>query len=267
MKAALELLENQSLQHGSKRSRAQRSPSRSGSIESCRSQDDPPVSNGQNPGNFVQKPLQEELREKLRPTREVQPTPAASVFDKLGVKESKHGPVEPDEVKERPECYEDDDDENLSFTNELKAMEVPVNFRMPIMDKYNRRDDPSDDIKIYKTKLQGQSPAMKCQNFHTTLISDTKRWYNKLKPGSIQSWPQFKREFINAFIGNRTMIPDIVQLNDIWQKEGKTVKSYFKRFSNGINKIKIVTDEKALGALVTGLHTCKTVNRRPTVSW
>ncbi|KAL2466652.1 RNase H domain-containing protein [Abeliophyllum distichum] len=50
------------------------------------------------------------------------------------------------------------------------------------------------------------------------------------------------------------MIADIVQLNDIQQKEGKTIKSYFKRFSNVINKIETVTDEKALDALVTGLH-------------
>ncbi|KAL2518392.1 Uncharacterized protein Adt_14639 [Abeliophyllum distichum] len=50
------------------------------------------------------------------------------------------------------------------------------------------------------------------------------------------------------------MIADIAQLNDIWQKEGKPVKSYFKRFSNVINKIKTVTDEKALDTLVTGLH-------------
>ncbi|KAL2465902.1 Retrotrans gag domain-containing protein [Abeliophyllum distichum] len=87
------------------------------------------------------------------------------------------------------------------------------------MDKYNGRGDPSDHINIYKMKLQGQSPVVKCQNFYTTLVSDVKMWYNKLKPGSIQSWTQLKREFVNAFIGNLTMIADIVQLNDIRQNE------------------------------------------------
>ncbi|KAL2475604.1 Retrotrans gag domain-containing protein [Abeliophyllum distichum] len=112
----------------------------------------------------------------------------------------------PEDEKEMLECYEDDDDENLPLTNYMKAMEVPANFRMPLMDKYNERGDPTDHINIYKTMLQGQSPAVKCQNFHTTLISDAKRWYNKLKPGSIKSWPQLKREFVNAFIGNRTIV-------------------------------------------------------------
>ncbi|KAL2480305.1 Retrotrans gag domain-containing protein [Abeliophyllum distichum] len=94
---------------------------------------------------------------------------------------------EPYEEKEKLKCYEDDDDENLPFTNDRKAMEIPVSFRMPIMDKYNGRDDPSEHINIYKTKLQGQSSAVKCRNFRTTLISDAKRWYNKLKPENIRS--------------------------------------------------------------------------------
>ncbi|KAL2527067.1 Ribonuclease H [Abeliophyllum distichum] len=123
--------------------------------------------------------------------------------------------VRPKDEKEWLEYYEDDDDENLLFTNYMKAIEVPANFRMPLMDKYNRRDDPMDHINIYKTKLQGHSPAVNGQNFHTTLTSDAKRWYNKLKPGSIKSWPQLKREFVNAFIGNQTMVADIVQLHDI----------------------------------------------------
>ncbi|KAL2453586.1 Retrotrans gag domain-containing protein [Abeliophyllum distichum] len=160
----------------------------------------------------------------------------------------------PEEEKERLECYEDDDDENLLFTNYMKAMEVPTNFRMPLMDKYNERGDPTDHINIYKTKLQGHFPVVKCRNFHTMLTSDTNRWYNKLKPESIRSWPQLKREFVNAFIGNRTMVADIVQLHDIRQKEGETIKSYFKRFNNVINKIKTVTNDKVLDALVSGLH-------------
>ncbi|KAL2543173.1 Retrotrans gag domain-containing protein [Abeliophyllum distichum] len=160
----------------------------------------------------------------------------------------------PEDEKERLECYEDDDDENLLFTNYMKAMEVPTNFKMPLMDKYNERGDPTDHINIYKTKLQGHFPVVKCRNFHTTLTSDTNRWYNKLKPKSIRSWPQLKREFVNAFIGNRTMVAYIVQLHNIRQKEGETVKSYFKRFNNVINKIKIVTNDKVLDALVTGLH-------------
>ncbi|KAL2480214.1 Uncharacterized protein Adt_33180 [Abeliophyllum distichum] len=50
------------------------------------------------------------------------------------------------------------------------------------------------------------------------------------------------------------MIDDIARLHDIRQKEKESIKSYFKRFSNVINKIESVTDDNALDALVTRLH-------------
>ncbi|KAL2492105.1 Uncharacterized protein Adt_27733 [Abeliophyllum distichum] len=210
---------------------------------------------------------------------ENQPTHAPSVFDRLGVgssitpplptqsrcsehsearieimKDPKFVPARFEDDKEKLECHEDDDEENLPFFDLLKAMELSINFRMPPMEKYNKREDPTDNINVYKTKLHGNSSVVKCRNFHTILTSDAKRWYNKLKPRSIKSWPQLKWKFINAFIRNWTMIVDIVQLHYIRQKEGDSVKSYFKRFSNIINKIESVTKDKALDALVTGLH-------------
>ncbi|KAL2498078.1 Uncharacterized protein Adt_23628 [Abeliophyllum distichum] len=117
-----------------------------------------------------------------------------------------------EEEKKRLECYEDDDDENLPFINDLKAIEIPVNFWMHLMDKYNRRGDPSNHINIYKMKLQGQSPVVKYDG-------------GGHRPAQRHS-----------------------------KKEEEIVKSYFKRFNNIINKIETVTDEKALDALVTGLH-------------
>ncbi|KAL2480053.1 activating signal cointegrator 1 complex subunit 2-like protein [Abeliophyllum distichum] len=118
---------------------------------------------------------------------------------------------------EKPElqCHLDEDDENLPFFMELKARKVPRLVQNAPMEKYNPRCDPTDHINVYKTKLQGNVPTIKYKNFHTILTFDTKRWYYKLKPESIRSWPQLKREFINVFIGNRTMIAVIAQLYDI----------------------------------------------------
>ncbi|KAL2527150.1 activating signal cointegrator 1 complex subunit 2-like protein [Abeliophyllum distichum] len=99
---------------------------------------------------------------------------------------------------ERPErsCDLDDDDENLSFSKELKAREFLIGFKMLHMENYNGRDNPTD----YKMRLLGYIPSFKCRNFLTTLVPDVKMWYNKSKPESITSWSQLKQEFINTFI-------------------------------------------------------------------
>ncbi|KAL2474421.1 activating signal cointegrator 1 complex subunit 2-like protein [Abeliophyllum distichum] len=102
-----------------------------------------------------------------------------------GRKDRKHVLVKLGDVKEKLEFHEDDDDENLLFSNLLKAMELSINFRMSPIEKYNERRDSTDHINVYKTKLQGSSPAVKCKNFHTTLTSDVKRGYNKLKPKAL----------------------------------------------------------------------------------
>ncbi|KAL2480121.1 Retrotrans gag domain-containing protein [Abeliophyllum distichum] len=86
----------------------------------------------------------------------------------------------------------DDDDENLPFSKELKAKELLIGLKMPSMEKYNGRGDPMDHIDVYKTRLKDNILTVKCQNFYTTLVSDVKRWYNKLKLVSIKSWLQLK---------------------------------------------------------------------------
>ncbi|KAL2486525.1 Retrotrans gag domain-containing protein [Abeliophyllum distichum] len=93
---------------------------------------------------------------------------------------------------ERPKrsCKLDDDDENLPFFKELKARELSTKFKMPPMEKYNGRGDSTNHTNVYKMRLQGYIPADKCRNFDTTLVSDAKRYYKKLKPESIRSWPQ-----------------------------------------------------------------------------
>ncbi|KAL2497740.1 Uncharacterized protein Adt_23290 [Abeliophyllum distichum] len=139
---------------------------------------------------------------------------------------------------QRPEldCDLDADVGNLPFSKVLKAGELSVGFKMPSMEKYNRKGDPTNHINVYMTRFQGNIPTVKCQNFHTALVSNEKRWYNKMKLGNIKRWPQLKHKFINDFIHNRTMIVDISHFHNIRQTEGESMKGYLKWFINVITK-------------------------------
>ncbi|KAL2471675.1 Retrotrans gag domain-containing protein [Abeliophyllum distichum] len=89
-------------------------------------------------------------------------------------------------------CDLDDDNEYLKFSKDLKARELFTDFKMPHMKKYSGHDNFTDHINMYKMRLQCYILAVKCKNFHTILVSDVKKWYKKLKPGSIKSWSQLK---------------------------------------------------------------------------
>ncbi|KAL2527229.1 Uncharacterized protein Adt_12283 [Abeliophyllum distichum] len=189
--------------------------------------------------------LRDNLNERPLPALGNQPALTVSMFDWLRVRSSialpqpmhsrcsEHSKAHPEGGRDPKfanakfedeiaglECDVDDDDENListfraiiqnlSFSKDLKAKELSTRFKMPSIEEYNGKGDPTDHINVYKTKFLGNILAVKSQNFHTTLVSDAKRWYNKLKPVSIKSWLQLKQEFINVFIGNQTMIVDI----------------------------------------------------------
>ncbi|KAL2492085.1 activating signal cointegrator 1 complex subunit 2-like protein [Abeliophyllum distichum] len=97
--------------------------------------------------------------------------------------------VKPDDERSIRSCDLDDNDKNLPFFKELKTGELSTDFKMHYTEKYNWWDDPIDYINVYKIRLQSYILAVKCRNFYTILDFDTKRWYNKLKPSNIMSWP------------------------------------------------------------------------------
>ncbi|KAL2541391.1 Ribonuclease H [Abeliophyllum distichum] len=68
-------------------------------------------------------------------------------------------------------------------------------------DDQQAQGDPLDHVNTYKTEmsLRGATPTLKYRAFHLTLSGGAKRWYNKLEAGSISSWPELKKTFINYF--------------------------------------------------------------------
>ncbi|KAL2467183.1 Uncharacterized protein Adt_43034 [Abeliophyllum distichum] len=158
--------------------------------------------------------------------RGLQPTMSASVFERLGEHGPSDRPQSPQDTYQQPHRYEDgqqaqhpfppivtespkkarsfevdDDDENLPFSDGIRNASIPYEFRVPKIAPYTGKGDPFDHVNTYKTKisLRGATPTLKYRAFHLTLSGGTKRWYNKLVAGSISSWPELKRTFINYF--------------------------------------------------------------------
>ncbi|KAL2481028.1 Uncharacterized protein Adt_33994 [Abeliophyllum distichum] len=110
-------------------------------------------------------------------------------------------PVVTESSKQTRSFEVDDDEENLPFSVEIRNASIPHKFRVPKITPYTGKGDPLDHVNTYKTEmsLRGATPALKCRAFHLTLSGGAKRWYNKLVAGSISSWPELKKTFINYF--------------------------------------------------------------------
>ncbi|XP_022891839.1 activating signal cointegrator 1 complex subunit 2 homolog [Olea europaea var. sylvestris] len=96
-----------------------------------------------------------------------------------------------DSDEQQRSCDLDNDDENLSFSRELKNAQVSNHYVMPKIPKYDGRSDQEKYLSAYKThmSLQGANPTVKCRAFHLTLSGAVEIWYSRLPPGSIKNWP------------------------------------------------------------------------------
>ncbi|KAL2497702.1 Uncharacterized protein Adt_23252 [Abeliophyllum distichum] len=131
------------------------------------------------------------------------------------------------EARERPKqtrSFEvDDDDENLPFSAGIRNAPIPHEFCIPKITPYTGKGDPLDHVNVYKMEksLRGATPALKCRAFHLTLLGGAKRWYNKLAAGSISSWPDLKRTFINYFSSGKPASAPVQCLHDMRQAESE----------------------------------------------
>ncbi|KAL2485692.1 activating signal cointegrator 1 complex subunit 2-like protein [Abeliophyllum distichum] len=145
--------------------------------------------------------------------RERRPTKSSSVFDRLGDKADFYqirahlyewrsvGSISRDLSYVPDYSYDDErdgharsfelegDDEDLSFSFEIRNTSVPKGFVKPKLEKYTGRGDPMYDLAYYKIemKLKNALPFLKCMDFHMTLTGAPNMWYLKLKLDSIRS--------------------------------------------------------------------------------
>ncbi|KAL2541048.1 Retrotrans gag domain-containing protein [Abeliophyllum distichum] len=149
----------------------------------------------------------------------------------------------------------DDDDENLSFSAGIRNASIPYEFRVPKITHYTGKGDPLDHVNTYKTEmsLRGATPVLKCRAFHLTLSGGAKRWYNKLVAGSISSWPELKKTFINYFSSGKPASVPVQRLHDIRQAESEPLQSYLSRFNEEMLFYERIINAEALSALKGGL--------------
>ncbi|KAL2532151.1 Uncharacterized protein Adt_05502 [Abeliophyllum distichum] len=149
----------------------------------------------------------------------------------------------------------DDDDENLPFSDGIKNASIPHEFCVPKITPYTGKGDPLDHVNTYKMEmsLRGATLALKCRAFHLTLSGGAKRWYNKLVVGSISSWLELKRTFINYFSSGKPASAPVQRLHNIRQAESEPLQSYMSRFNEEMLFCERITDAEALSALKGGL--------------
>nr|GEY53016.1 reverse transcriptase domain-containing protein [Tanacetum cinerariifolium] len=126
-----------------------------------------------------------------------------------------------------PWTYEDVD----PFTPRIRNFKSLRKTRMPKNVKtYDGTGDPKDHLKIFQAAAQVERWAMPtwCHMFNSTLIGAARVWFDELPPESIDGYKGLKAAFLAYFMQQKKYAKDPVEIHNIKQRDGETIKEFMK---------------------------------------
>jgi hypothetical protein len=143
------------------------------------------------------------------------------------------------------------------FTKKVDEYPLPAKFKVPHLETFDGLKDPLDYLDSFRTvmRLQGVLDEIMCRAFPTNLRGLARVWFNQLETGSIDTFAQLSRAFIDNFIRGRRSARPANYLLNIWQREGESLRSYIQRFNKEVVQIDEPNEYVALTVFNAGL--CK----------
>ena len=147
-------------------------------------------------------------------------------------------------------------DPNSPFSSAILDAPLPLNYKPPKISRYDGTTAPKAHISCFMTAMRftGYDEAAYCQAFPMTLEGPAQTWFTGLKPGSIGSWDELAEAFQTRFFASSDFPKDVESLLNIVQKEGESLKSFFRRFCEEQQTMENLDPKFALTALRRGVR-------------
>ncbi|XP_020967478.1 uncharacterized protein LOC110266801 [Arachis ipaensis] len=143
------------------------------------------------------------------------------------------------------------------FSEEITNYQMPKNFTLPTaLEPYKGFGDPRAHVKKFQSMMFFNGPnneAVLCRAFPTYLDGAALLWFSKLSAGSISSFEDLARLFIDYFAASRIYIHGSDFLGTIKQGQHESLKDYMTRFADATMEIQDLDPAVHLHALKAGL--------------
>jgi hypothetical protein len=148
------------------------------------------------------------------------------------------------------------DDENLPFTEPVRAYAMPYKFKMPRVKKYNGSGDPQSHLKAFREYivLHGTPDAIVCRAFPLTLTGVANDWFAGLPPKSVSTFKELGRIFLAQFLATRKRKKSVICLLTLCQGNEETLKDFMLRFNKEKLEVDSPDDKTMLNALMQGIR-------------
>ncbi|XP_016168978.1 uncharacterized protein LOC107611581 [Arachis ipaensis] len=143
------------------------------------------------------------------------------------------------------------------FSKEIMSFKMPKIFTLlMILTPYNGIGDPKVHVTKFESMmfLNSDSDPILCCSFPTFLDGAALLWFSNLLAGSITSFDEFAKLFINHFAASKIYVRDSDYLSTIKQRQHESLKDYMTRFTTAAMKIPNPNPKVQLPAIKSGLR-------------
>ncbi|XP_016173762.1 uncharacterized protein LOC107616300 [Arachis ipaensis] len=144
------------------------------------------------------------------------------------------------------------------FSEEITNYQMLKNFTLPTaLEPYKGFGDPRAHVKKFQSMMFFNGPnnePVLCRAFPVYLDGAALLWFSKLSAGSISSFEDLARSFIDYFAASRIYVHGSDFLGTIKQGQHESLKDYMTRFADATMEIQDLDPAVHLHALKAGLR-------------
>nr|GEV99869.1 reverse transcriptase domain-containing protein [Tanacetum cinerariifolium] len=143
------------------------------------------------------------------------------------------------------------------FTPRIRNFESSRKTRMPNnVKRYDGTGDPEDHVKVFQAAVQVEMWAMPtwCHMFNSTLIEAARVWFDELLPESIDGYKDLRAAFLAYFMQQKKYVKDPVEIHNIKQRDGETIKDFMKRFKIETGRMKGAPECMRISGFMHGVN-------------
>ena len=120
---------------------------------------------------------------------------------------------------------------------------------------YSGQLDPVEHVSQFNQRMAvySKNKALMCKVFTSSLGPMAMRWFNALRPNSINSFKQLTQVFESRFITSSRVPQPLDSLLSLSMREGETLKAYSDRYWEMYNEIEGDYDGVAISTFKSGL--------------
>ncbi|KAL9384216.1 hypothetical protein Peur_024539 [Populus x canadensis] len=142
------------------------------------------------------------------------------------------------------------------YTQRIDLLKMPLSYQPPKFQQFDGKGNPRQHVAHFVETCNnaGTNGDLMVKQFVRSLKGNAFDWYTDLESGSIDTWEQLEREFLNHFYSTRRVV-SMIELTNTRQWKEEPIIDYSHRWRNlSLNCRDRLTETSALDMCIQGMH-------------